>query len=212
MPGERSWVYLAASTSGSEDQVFAIKSAELSRSPCLQREQEVLTTLCNPHIVSCLGSDVTAEPNDQVLFNLFMEYVPGGDLTEVVKQRGGLDEHAIRVYTRRVLNGGEEQGPTADIWALGCTVIEMATGCLPWHGIEDIHRIAFSDDMPEVPCNISDDARDFLGRCLSRDPRQRWSAEELLHHPLVECCKEPAIMDSKRNSPKSILDQGFWDS
>ncbi|WOL14992.1 vacuolar amino acid transporter 1-like [Canna indica] len=43
---------------------------------------------------------------------------------------------------------GEDQGPPADIWALGCTVIKMATDRPSWLDVLDpvaaIHRIAFS--------------------------------------------------------------------
>ncbi|MQM04038.1 hypothetical protein Taro_036829 [Colocasia esculenta] len=271
--GSTAAVYLAASTSGDRE-TFAVKSAELSRSSPLQREERILSSVCSPHVVSCLGSDVTVEPDGRVLFNLFLEYVPGGDLAEVVKRQGGLDESTIVLYTRGVLNGlvylhgrgivhcdvkgknvllglddgvvkladlgcatwmddgcqgrgiisgtplymapevarGEEQGPAADIWALGCTVIEMATGYPPWHDVQDpvaaIHRIAFSEDVPEFPCNLSDDARDFLGRCLSRDPRKRWSAEELLSHSFLKRSGE----FPKECSPKSTLDLAFWDS
>ncbi|MQM04037.1 hypothetical protein Taro_036826 [Colocasia esculenta] len=210
-----------------------------------------------------------------------MEYVPGADLSAVVKRHGGLDERAISVYARGILHGlaylhgmgivhcdvkgqnvlvreddmavkladlgcakrvddgsggrgtisgtplymapevarGEEQGPAADIWALGCTVIEMATGCSPWGDVQDpvaaIHRIAFSTDAPDFPCNTSDVARDFLGRCLSRDPRKRWSAEQLLNHSFVKFSEEipsDCLPERKRNSPKSTLDQVFWDS
>ncbi|MQM04032.1 hypothetical protein Taro_036830 [Colocasia esculenta] len=280
--GSTAAVYLAASSSHSDrEEYFAVKSAELSHSTPLRREQKILSSLCSPHVVSCFGSDVTDEPDGRVLYNLFIEYVPGGSLAEEIKQQGGLDERAVRFYTRGILDGlaylhgrgivhcdvkghnilvgeddgtikiadfgcarwvddvcdgrvvvsgtplymapevarGEEQGPAADIWALGCTVIEMATGCPPWRDVADpvaaIHRIGFSTDVPDLPCNISDDAKDFLGRCLSRDPRKRWSARELLHHPFVKCCEEFAavsIPDSKRTSPKSTLDQGFWES
>ncbi|MQL93580.1 hypothetical protein Taro_026225 [Colocasia esculenta] len=107
---------------------------------------------------------------------------------------------------------GEEQGPAMDIWALGCTVIEMATGYPSWRDIQDpvttIHRISFFEDVPKFPYNLSDDARDFLVRCLSRDPRKRWSAEELLSHSFLKRSEE----FPKECSPKSTLDLAFWDS
>ncbi|XP_078150920.1 mitogen-activated protein kinase kinase kinase 18-like isoform X2 [Carex rostrata] len=120
---------------------------------------------------------------------------------------------------------GEERGPAADIWALGCTVIEMATGKAPWHGIikdQDIlaavYRIGFcSDSVPPIPNWISEEGKDFLVNCLKRDPIERWSAETLLNHPYVRLCDVGLKRDSSSVStfsPQSALDSGlvFHDS
>ncbi|RRT33264.1 hypothetical protein B296_00047172, partial [Ensete ventricosum] len=112
-----------------------------------------------------------------------------------------------------VARGGEQSAP-ADIWALGCTVIEMATGRPPWPLVSDVlsalHQIAFSTDVPEFPSWISEEGRDFLSRCLRRDPLERWTAEQLLHHPFVVASRV-ANPPSKSDwiSPKSTLDQAF---
>ncbi|KAJ1284964.1 hypothetical protein BS78_03G245000 [Paspalum vaginatum] len=108
---------------------------------------------------------------------------------------------------------GEEQGPPADVWALGCTVLELATGRAPWSGaggdvLAAVHRIGYTDAVPEAPLWLSPDARDFLSRCFARDAAERWTAARLLDHPFVRG-------DGKAwtwVSPKSTLDAGFWDS
>ncbi|KAG6510895.1 mitogen-activated protein kinase kinase kinase 18-like [Zingiber officinale] len=116
---------------------------------------------------------------------------------------------------------GEEQGAPADVWALGCTVVEMATGRPPWPDITDpvaaLHRAGFTADVPECPGWLSPEARDFVAKCLRRDARERWTAEKLLRHPFVSkttCSPEntspPA--DQVWVSPKSTLEQGMWDS
>ncbi|KAM1343116.1 hypothetical protein PS2_007257 [Malus domestica] len=112
---------------------------------------------------------------------------------------------------------GEEQGFGADIWALGCTIIEMATGGGPWPEINDpvsaIYRIGFSGEVPEIPSRLSSKGKDFLSKCLMKDPRERWTAKQLLEHPFLE-----EHLGSKFNteqvmgSPISVLDQGLWDS
>ncbi|KAJ3686093.1 hypothetical protein LUZ61_015257 [Rhynchospora tenuis] len=114
---------------------------------------------------------------------------------------------------------GEEQGTAADMWALGCTVLEMVTGCVPWSGFSDqfsvIRHIGYSADVPEVPNWISDEAKDFLSKCLIRDPSKRWSAEQLINHPFVASSENSASEKSVIESwvsPKSILDQGMWES
>ncbi|KAI3755880.1 hypothetical protein L1987_55689 [Smallanthus sonchifolius] len=108
---------------------------------------------------------------------------------------------------------GEEQGFPADVWAVGCSVIEMATGSNPWPEINDpvagLYRIGYSGEVPEFPECLPEDGKDFLDKCLKNDAKERWTIEDLLQHPFV--CSLNSCCDL-RNSPTSTLDQGFWES
>ncbi|KAF0916806.1 hypothetical protein E2562_011635 [Oryza meyeriana var. granulata] len=114
---------------------------------------------------------------------------------------------------------GEEQGPAADVWALGCTVIEMATGRPPWSDMVDVlaavHRIGYTDAVPEVPAWLSAEAKDFLASCFARNASDRSTAAQLLEHPFVAfSCREVKAAQPKPRwvSPKSTLDAAFWES
>ncbi|XP_037477858.1 mitogen-activated protein kinase kinase kinase 17-like [Triticum dicoccoides] len=117
---------------------------------------------------------------------------------------------------------GEEQGPAADVWALGCMVVEMATGRAPWSGMDGdalgaLHRIGYTEAVPEVPKWLSADAKDFLARCLVRQASDRCTSAQLLEHPFlasadVEAKPEAVESKSKWVSPKSTLDAAFWES
>uniref|UniRef100_A0ACD5T7U5 Uncharacterized protein n=1 Tax=Avena sativa TaxID=4498 RepID=A0ACD5T7U5_AVESA len=115
---------------------------------------------------------------------------------------------------------GEEQGPAADVWALGCTVVEMATGRAPWSGLDGdalaaLHRIGYTDVVPEVPEWLSAEAKDFLVGCFTRRPSDRCTAAQLLEHPFLASALEDAKLESvevKWVSPKSTLDAAFWES
>ncbi|VFQ81753.1 unnamed protein product [Cuscuta campestris] len=87
--------------------LFVIKSAESeSGILCLENEAEILQTLDSPHIVKCLGKDISKGSARKA--NLFMEYMAGGSLADVMGQFGGrLDETVIRLYTREILLGLE---------------------------------------------------------------------------------------------------------
>ncbi|KAJ7535690.1 hypothetical protein O6H91_12G042800 [Diphasiastrum complanatum] len=77
----------------------------------------------------------------------------------------------------------------ADIWSVGCTVIEMATGKPPWsqqfQEVAALFHIGTTKSHPPIPDHLSADAKDFLYKCLQREPRRRPSASELLKHPFV---------------------------
>ena len=80
-------------------------------------------------------------------------------------------------------------GSKADIWSVGCTVFEMATGHPPWHEMKPIaaiYAIGSGDSNPPIlPSHFSDDARDFVNRCLSRNADERPTADDLLRHPFL---------------------------
>lgn len=79
----------------------------------------------------------------------------------------------------------------ADVWAFGCTVLEMLTGERAWgeHGELDwedwITLIGESNAVPYVPDSLSEEAKDFLSKCLEKDPAQRWSVDNLIKHPFL---------------------------
>lgn len=80
-----------------------------------------------------------------------------------------------------------------DIWSLGCVVLVMFTGEEMWRATggevldpeEIIRLLASTDVMPEIPKDMSEIGKDFLSKCLQRDPSKRWSAQKLLDHPYV---------------------------
>ncbi|XP_062181148.1 mitogen-activated protein kinase kinase kinase 17-like [Phragmites australis] len=113
---------------------------------------------------------------------------------------------------------GEEQGPEADVWALGCTVIEMATGRAPWSDMDDVvaavRLIGYTDATPEAPEWLSAEAKDFLGKCLRRNTSERWTVAQLLEHPFLAsagCGVKAEDLKAKWVSPKSTLDAALWE-
>ncbi|KAG5384406.1 hypothetical protein IGI04_035876 [Brassica rapa subsp. trilocularis] len=79
-------------------------------------------------------------------------------------------------------------GSSADIWSLGCTVLEMLTGQIPYCDLENpvqaLYRIG-RGVLPDIPDTLSLDGRDFITECLKVDPEERPTAAELLNHPFV---------------------------
>ncbi|XP_020259395.1 mitogen-activated protein kinase kinase kinase NPK1-like isoform X2 [Asparagus officinalis] len=78
---------------------------------------------------------------------------------------------------------------SADIWSVGCTVIEMATGKPPWsqqyQEVAALFHVGTTKSHPPIPEHLSSKAKDFLLKCLQEEPNLRPTASELLQHPFV---------------------------
>lgn len=72
----------------------------------------------------------------------------------------------------------------ADIWSLGCLVIEMAVGGNPWgtelasldNNYQALMRIVDPTKSPPVPEDLSAECKDFISRCLTREYDKRPTA------------------------------------
>ena len=83
-------------------------------------------------------------------------------------------------------------GRQADIWSVGCTIIEMATGKPPFSQFKThvavLFHIAVSKQPPPFPSSLSEEGHDFLALCLQHEAKSRPSARTLLRHMFV--CEE----------------------
>jgi serine/threonine protein kinase len=81
----------------------------------------------------------------------------------------------------------------SDVWALGLSLVECALGRYPYPPPgEERGQMAFFDLLsyvveepaPQLPAEqFSAELRDFVGRCLCKEPSGRPSVEELIGHP-----------------------------
>uniref|UniRef100_A0A6N2LZU9 mitogen-activated protein kinase kinase kinase n=1 Tax=Salix viminalis TaxID=40686 RepID=A0A6N2LZU9_SALVM len=97
-----------------------------------------------------------------------------------------------------VNNKNQGYGLSADIWSLGCTVLEMLTRQIPYSELEfmeALFRIG-KGVPPHVPDSLSNDARDFILQCLQVNPNDRPTAAVLLDHPFGPGRKRMAQLKS----------------
>ncbi|CAF0727583.1 unnamed protein product [Rotaria sordida] len=238
---------------------FAVKEIPMrnpSYTEVLENEIKILSTLNHKNIVSYYGTAVDSNKKPPI-FQVIMEYVDGGSLSQLLANFGKFPEQSIRKYTRQLLEGlqylhenhilhrdiksanilinsrGEIKiadfgtskrlaglhlctddivgtlqymspdvvfvppmgyGPEVDIWSVGCTVIEMATGKRPFHNVTNnfalLFKIGNEKQSPDIPSELSDIAKDFLAKCFE-PPHRRPSAKDLLNHPF---CKTKAVL------------------
>ncbi|XP_010851953.1 PREDICTED: mitogen-activated protein kinase kinase kinase 19 isoform X5 [Bison bison bison] len=80
-------------------------------------------------------------------------------------------------------------GRKSDIWSIGCTVFEMATGKPPLASMDRMAAMfyigAHQGLMPPLPDCFSENAADFVRACLTRDQHERPSAVQLLKHSFL---------------------------
>ncbi|PCH38051.1 Pkinase-domain-containing protein [Wolfiporia cocos MD-104 SS10] len=214
----------------------------------LEREIELLRELQHENIVQYLSSCI-----DDDHLNIFLEYVPGGSVTSLLRNYGAFEEPLVRNWVRQILlglnylherdiihrdikganmlvdnKGGIKisdfgiskkvednllpgnrahrpslQGSVfwmapevvkqtaytqkADIWSVGCLVVEMLTGEHPWAQLTQMQAIfkIGSSAKPTIPADISPEAENFLQLTFELNHEARPSAAELLKHPWI---------------------------
>lgn len=258
--------------------LMAVKQVELPRGSApneerkknmlsaLEREIDLLKDLSHPNIVQYLYSSV-----DDDFLNIFLEYVPGGSVTALLRSYGAFEEPLVKNFVRQILQGlnylherdiihrdikganilvdnkggikisdfgiskkvdgnlltGKRmnrpslQGSVfwmapevvkqtahtsaADIWSVGCLVVEMLTGEHPWAQLTQMQAIfkIGQSAKPAIPSDISSEAQDFLTKTFDLNHSARPSAGELLQHPWIVVKKHAGFL-SKNTSLKSI--------
>lgn len=75
-----------------------------------------------------------------------------------------------------------------DIWALGATIYEIATGEMPFcgqGGIMELHGA----ELPELPSHFSKELDELISKCLSKDPWDRPTAQDIVDKLSPKCSK-----------------------
>ncbi|KAL9002927.1 MAG: hypothetical protein Q9188_004182 [Gyalolechia gomerana] len=77
----------------------------------------------------------------------------------------------------------------ADIWSLGCLIVEMFTGAHPFPNcsqLQAIFQIGSTSAKPTTPDNLSDEGKTFLNKTFETDHEKRPSADDLLLSPFLK--------------------------
>jgi hypothetical protein len=70
----------------------------------LEQEVSLMARLSHPYIVQYLGCSRDKSEKEDTL-TIFMEFVPGGSVSSLLRRFGKLNETLVRLYTRQILTG-----------------------------------------------------------------------------------------------------------
>ncbi|GAX79722.1 hypothetical protein CEUSTIGMA_g7163.t1 [Chlamydomonas eustigma] len=97
----------------------------------------------------------------------------------------------------------------ADAWAVGAVLYQLLTGRLPFHAQTPLKtanniitcKLKFPKDTP-----VSENAQEFIIRCLNVDPSERPTVKEMITHPYVLEMKKRASFLANARRSNSFID------
>ncbi|KAG8834629.1 Suppressor of Sensor Kinase (SLN1) [Serendipita sp. 405] len=99
-----------------------------------------------------------------------------------------------------------------DIWAMGCVILEAATGRKPWSNLDNEWAIMFHigvatkhPPLPD-PSQLSSQGIDFIRRCLVIDGIKRPTANDLENHPWILDIKDALAEDELVSGSQSPVE------
>ncbi|KAH8492369.1 hypothetical protein H0E87_021794 [Populus deltoides] len=186
--GDRLYIYLEYVSGGSIYKLLQ-EYGQLGELVIRSYTQQILSGLAFLHSKSTVhrdikGANILVDPNGRVKLADF------GMAKHITGQSCPLSFKGSPYWMApEVIKNSNGCNLAVDIWSLGCTVLEMATTKPPWsqfEGVAAMFKIGNSKDLPTIPDHLSDEGKDFVRKCLQRNPLHRPTAAQLLEHPFVK--------------------------
>ena len=164
-----------------------IKSYELDEAEIALVVHEVLLALTHLHMQYRLHRDIKS---DNILVSKYgdiklCDFGYAAQLTTDKQNRTSIIGTANWMAPELII--GQQYDAKVDVWSLGIVLIELINGEPPFYD-ENPMKVLFkvvNEPAPFVE-DASDCAKDFLSKCLVKDPSLRATSDDLLKHPFLE--------------------------
>ena len=87
-----------------------------------------------------------------------------------------------------LLKSAQNYDTKVDMWSFGIFAYELAEGDPP-HLYEYQERAIYliiNKQPPRISDKWSDEFKDFVSKCLVKNPAERWHSTQLLNHPFLK--------------------------
>ncbi|TPX65737.1 hypothetical protein SpCBS45565_g04978 [Spizellomyces sp. 'palustris'] len=190
-------LYIAMEYLGGGTAAELIKFAKLSEEQCSCILREVLKGLDYMHSEKRIHRDIKAE---NILFDnsgslKLADFGVAGQIAPNSTSRSTFV--GTPLYMAPEIIRGEQYGVKVDIWSVGILAIELATGAPPRSHLHpmDVLYATVADDAPILKgSQFSPEFRDFVSKCLTKQPAERPSARDLLSHPFTQKERDKVVL------------------
>lgn len=201
-------IFLEFAGKGSLADHLRISGGKFGLSDVMKYTKSILKGLCYIHEQGFVHCDVKLQ--NVLLFDDGVAKIADFGLAKRASEKTGCQLRGTPLYmSPEIIAGGEAESP-ADIWALGCAVIEMVSGEPAWSCSPEcdvsalLYKIGVAGESPEIPRNLCPDGTDFLEKCFAKDPKERWTAPSLLDHPFLSGFADPCCSNCDDDEPASV--------
>ncbi|GER57517.1 protein kinase superfamily protein [Striga asiatica] len=187
---DKLYIYLEYVSGGSIHKILQ-DYGQLGEAAIRSYTQQILSGLAYLHAKNTVhrdikGANILVDPNGRVKVADF------GMAKHITGQSCPLSFKGSPYWMApEVITNSSSCNLAVDIWSLGCTVLEMATAKPPWsqyEGVAAMFKVGNSKELPNIPDHLSDEGKDFVMKCLQRNPSHRPTSAQLLEHPFVKNC------------------------
>lgn len=212
-------LFFEYAANGSLSDHLRVSGGKFEFSDVKKYTKSILEGLCYVHEKGFVHCDIKLQ--NILLFCNGSAKIADFGLAKQALEKTGCQLRGTPLYmSPEIVAGGEVESP-ADIWAVGCAVIEMISGKPAWNCSPEcdvsalLYRIGIAGECPVIPRNLCPDGKDFLEKCFFKDPNERWTARMLLDHPFLSGLDYQYCNDDDQSasvSPRCPFEFSDWQS